>query len=71
MSADNLMFPQGDRLVRLPELQRITGRSRSALYSDPNFPKPIKLTSDGRASGWILSEVMAWMADRVRASRAP
>jgi len=62
------------RVIRLKELTRLIGLSRSTIYDrmnpkskrfDPSFPRPIKL---GLASvGWNLSEVMAWIASRPQA----
>ncbi|MGL6356371.1 helix-turn-helix transcriptional regulator [Aeromonas veronii] len=62
------------RVIRLKELTRLIGLSRSTIYDrmnpkskrfDPSFPRPIKL---GLASvGWYLSEVMAWIACRPQA----
>jgi prophage regulatory protein len=43
-----------------------TGLRRSALYllvKQGAFPKPIKL--GGRAVGWILSEVDAWISSGI------
>lgn len=62
------------RVIRLKELTRLIGLSRSTIYDrmnpkskrfDPSFPRPIKL---GLASvGWNLSEVLAWIASRPQA----
>jgi prophage regulatory protein len=62
------------RVIRLKELTRLIGLSRSTIYDrmnpkskrfDPSFPRPIKL---GLASvGWNLSEVMAWITSRPQA----
>lgn len=51
------------QMLRLHELIKLIGLSRSSIYDrlnprskryDPDFPKPIKLN---RASRWLLSEV--------------
>ncbi|HEY4583241.1 MAG TPA: AlpA family transcriptional regulator [Lysobacter sp.] len=54
-------------LLRLPEVCRRTGLSRSEIYrrigSSGAFPAPIKLGE--RASAWPEHEVSAWIAARV------
>lgn len=55
-----------DRILRLPEALRMTGRSKSRWYDDISAgraPKPIKLGP--RAVGWLESEIRQWLADRV------
>jgi len=55
--------------MRLPEVTRITGQSRSTIYrliAEGQFPKAIKR---GTAARWLSSEVDRWVADRVAASR--
>jgi prophage regulatory protein len=47
------------RLLKLPEVENITGKGRTSIYSDPTFPKPIKIGP--RASAWVESEVFAWI----------
>jgi prophage regulatory protein len=39
-----------------------------ALLKEGQFPRPINLGA--RAVGWLESEIDAWIADRVQASRA-
>lgn len=59
-----------DRLLRLPEVESLTGLRKSALYQamkDGRFPPCVKLSA--RASAWPESEVQAWIASRIRASR--
>ena len=54
-----------DRLIRLPEVCRLTGLSRSTIYrlmKQNRFPKNV-FGSD-RASVWRLREVMAWIGAR-------
>lgn len=62
--------PNAFRFIRLAEVRRVTGLSRSQIYrlqADGHFPKHIKLGAS--ASAWIESEVLQWCADRVAASR--
>lgn len=50
------------RIMRLPEVQRRTGLSRSTIYvrlDQGRFPKPVSLGA--RAVGWIESEVDEWI----------
>tara|TARA_R110001599_G_scaffold353459_3_gene592822 strand:+ start:10670 stop:10894 length:225 start_codon:yes stop_codon:yes gene_type:complete len=59
-----------DVILRWPEVYARIGYSRShahALAAQGKFPKPIKLGP--RASGWLESEVNAWLAERVAQSR--
>ena len=53
------------RIGRLPDVMAATGLGSSQIYKlskENRFPKPLKLM--GRASGWIMSEVEAWIAER-------
>jgi prophage regulatory protein len=53
----------GLRLIKRPEVEAKTGRSRSAIYSDPTFPKSVRT---GRNSvAWVESEVDAWIEQRI------
>ena len=54
-----------ERLIRLPEVIVITGLSRTQVYEKVNtgeLPAPIK---DGRSSRWVLSEVQAYVANKI------
>lgn len=54
---------QLDRILRLPELERVTGLKRSTIYRDiqaGTFPAPLKLGK--AASGWRSSDVAKWLA---------
>ena len=53
------------RLIRLPEVQRITGASRALVYklmAAGDFPQSVKL--GGRAVAWDQGEVEAWVEER-------
>ena len=57
-------------ILRLPQVKRRTGLSRSTLYQyikDGYFPKPVPLGP--RAVGWLESDVSDWIATRVRIAR--
>jgi len=58
------------RLLRLPEVCRITGLGRAMIYrlqARDSFPHSVKITD--HAVGWIDSEVQAWLAQRAALSR--
>lgn len=58
--------PPQDRFMRLPEVLRCTGLSRSTLYdkvSKGHFPKQIPLGANIVA--WRESEVLAWMRNPI------
>jgi prophage regulatory protein len=60
------------RIIRWPKVHDKIGLCRShvhQLITKGLFPAQIKLTPNGRASGWIESEVDAWLAQRIAASR--
>ena len=61
-----------ERVLRWPDVHRRTGICRShahalAAQCPPKFPKPIKLGL--RASGWLESEIDAWLQQRIADSR--
>ncbi len=60
------------RLLRLPEVTRLTGLGRSMIYqlqAEQRFPQSIKLGT--RAVAWIEHEVQAWLAERIARTRGP
>ncbi len=60
-----------EKILRLKTVLGRTGLTRSmayALLKDDLFPHPINLGP--RAVGWLESEIDAWIAARVEASRA-
>lgn len=53
-------------LLRLPEVEKATGKRRSAIYAEiqaGNFPRPVKIGP--RASAWVAAEVQTWIASRI------
>jgi prophage regulatory protein len=61
------------RLLRLPDVCAMTGLPRSTVYALARrercpFPKPIKLSE--RSSAWVFEEVVRWIEERTKASRA-
>jgi prophage regulatory protein len=58
-------------ILRLPDVKRSTGLSRSTIYlriSQGTFPKPVSL--GGRAVGWLEAEVQQRLQRRIDASRS-
>lgn len=54
------------RIVRRPEVEKVTGLSRATLYrliAAGEFPAPVRLTA-GYAVGWRASEVREWLESR-------
>ena len=57
---------QPDRLLRLPEVQRLTGLGRSAIYQqmkDGFFPRSVK--AGPRAATWSEAAVQGWIRQRL------
>ena len=57
-------------ILRLPEVKRSTGLSRSTIYfriAQGAFPKPVSL--GGRAVGWLECEIQEWIERQVETSR--
>jgi prophage regulatory protein len=55
-----------DRLLRLPDVERLTGLRRSAIYEQMQrgvFPRSVK--AGKRAATWSETAVQAWIADRI------
>jgi prophage regulatory protein len=58
------------QLIRLPEVKRRTGLSRSTIYKrerDGAFPRHINLSP--RCSVWIAGEIETWIAAQIEAHR--
>jgi len=64
-----------ESILRLPEVQKRTGLSRSTIYErinsvPPRFPLPISLGGDkARAIGFLSSEIDQWIQERIVESR--
>jgi len=59
-----------ETILRIRDVMSRTGKPRSTIYHDAKngrFPKPIKI--GGTASGWLESEVSAYIAGCIAASR--
>jgi prophage regulatory protein len=58
-------------LLRLPEVQRLTGLRRSAIYEQMQkgiFPRSVK--AGPRAATWSEAAVQAWISKRIDAGQA-
>ena len=58
------------RMMRLPEVKKITGLSRSTIYfriAAGTFPKQVPL--GGRAVGWLENEIQEWVERQIQTSR--
>jgi prophage regulatory protein len=59
-------------ILRLPDVKRSTGLSRSTIYylriTQGTFPKPVSL--GGRAVGWLEAEIQQWLQGQIEASRS-
>ena len=60
-------------LVRMSELQQLTGLARPTVYKmiqrDASFPRPVKLSDSGARNApvaFVLSEVQAWIRGRIQ-----
>lgn len=54
-----------DKIIRRPDVERITGLGRSTIYdwmARGEFPQPVKLGA--RAVGWRESDIQAWLDAR-------
>ena len=58
---------QTHSLLRLPDVRKVTGLSRSSIYrleANGDFPKRVRLSE--RACAWRDNEVFEWMDTRPR-----
>jgi prophage regulatory protein len=67
-----LMTPERTRpsLIRLEAVKARTCLSRSTIYAymrEGRFPQPVSISE--RCVAWIESEIDAWIADRIAATR--
>ncbi len=61
-----------DPFLRIGDVERSVGLKKSSLYEmirRKEFPAPYRLCNIGRASGWLLSEILIWKRERIAASR--
>jgi prophage regulatory protein len=56
-----------DRLLRLPEVEAVTGCRKSTVYKlmkEGRFPKSVRITD--RMSAWPESAVLQWVQERIQ-----
>jgi prophage regulatory protein len=62
---------KNEKIIRLPKVKERTGLGKSSVYAfekEGNFPKRIPIGA--RSVGWLESEIDAWIAERIQASRS-
>jgi prophage regulatory protein len=71
-TATNHQFDPANTLIRMPDVEAITGLARPTVYKrlkdDPSFPRPVPLSnskSRGSPVGFVLAEVQAWVRQRI------
>jgi len=53
-------------LLRVKQVQAVTGLSRSAIYANEDFPPSVRISA--RCVAWPKSAIDAWIADKIAAS---
>jgi prophage regulatory protein len=59
-------IPQPERLLRMPEVEKLCGLKRSSIYrrvAEGSFDRPVSL--GGRAVGFPATQIQQWIADRI------
>ena len=65
------MPPQEVRILRLPEVMRLTGLSKGTIhrrYREGTFPRPLRLGP--QSIGWPRAEILEWLESLPRAGAA-
>lgn len=65
------MSGQENRILRLREVMRLTGLSKTTIYRryrDGTFPRPLKLGP--QSVGWRRREILEWIESRPRSGAA-
>ena len=69
----DMTTPVKNRFLRQKAVTDLTGIPRPTLYymmGLGKFPKNLSLCSGGKSVAWLESDVLAWMAERIAASKA-
>ena len=59
--------PTDVKLIKLSRVMEKTSLSKTAVYTTPGFPKPVKVGK--RAVAWVESEVDQWISARIAETR--
>ena len=51
------------QLLKLQDVVDLTGKSVTSIYTDTDFPRPIKIGA--RSSAWVALEVEEWIKRRI------
>lgn len=65
---DQLREDQTNVLIRINDVAKLTGLSKSYIYDLCNknlFPKSIRLVPGGTSVAWVKSEVLDWIESRI------
>lgn len=65
------MESNGDRFIKIEEVQGLSGVSRSQVYnliSGNSFPQPINISDKGsrRSPRWSFNEIQEWIEEKKR-----
>ncbi len=66
MQANPSKAAHPERLLRLPDVESLTGLRKSSIYDAMRrgeFPQPVKLSR--RAVCWPESRIQSWIAERI------
>lgn len=61
------LTPGTVRVLRLPGVEVLTGLKKTSIYNlmrDEDFPRPVSLSA--RAKGWVETEVISWLENRIQ-----
>lgn len=50
-------------LLKLEQVKQKTGLSKTAIYTSPDFPQPVKIGS--RSVAWVDSEISDWIERKI------
>ena len=59
------------RFLRLPDVKHQVGLGRSAIYQkvkSGEFPSPYVLSENGRAVGWLSTDIESYIESRIQAA---
>lgn len=62
------------RIIRMPEVAAKVALQPSTIYAmvqAGQFPPPFKIAPGGRAAGWLLGHIDAWLLQRADSTDSP